>query len=118
MKSLPIIQKTYDLIKWYIPILTRLPRNHKYALGERLTTNLYSLLDSLITAQYESEKLTRLQAINTQLEIIRYQTRLLHEFELIHAPRYEHASKLTNDIGTDLGGWIRQQRGRQDPSPA
>ncbi len=27
--DLPIIQKTYDLIKWYVPILGRLPRDHK-----------------------------------------------------------------------------------------
>jgi hypothetical protein len=25
MQNLPIIQKTYDLIKWYVPILNRLP---------------------------------------------------------------------------------------------
>jgi hypothetical protein len=112
MKELPILQKVYDLVKWYIPILTRLPRNHKYTLGDRLITNLYTLLDDLITAQYEREKLPRLQSINTRLEIIRYQTRLLHEFDLIHALRYEHAAKLTNDIGSDLGGWIRQQRSK------
>ena len=27
MQDLPIIQKTYDLIKWYVPILNRLPSN-------------------------------------------------------------------------------------------
>jgi hypothetical protein len=28
MPDLPIIQKTYDLIRWYVPILNRLPRDH------------------------------------------------------------------------------------------
>jgi hypothetical protein len=27
MEELPIIQKTYDLIKWYVPILNRLPKD-------------------------------------------------------------------------------------------
>jgi hypothetical protein len=27
-QELPIIQKTYDLILWYVPILNRLPRDH------------------------------------------------------------------------------------------
>jgi hypothetical protein len=115
MKQLPILQKVYDLIQWYVPIISRLPRDHKYTLGDRLIANLYTLLDSLIQAQYEREKLHRLQTINTQLEVIRYQTRLLHDFQLIHTPRYEHAAKLTNDIGTDLGGWIRQQRNHNPP---
>lgn len=34
MEELSIIQKTYDLIKWYIYILNRLPRYHKFNLGE------------------------------------------------------------------------------------
>jgi hypothetical protein len=113
MQQLPILQKTYDFVKWYVPILNRLPRSHKYALGERLTSNLYTLLEGLIQAQYEREKLQRLQLLNTHLEVIRYQTRLLHDFELIHTPRYEHAAKLTNDIGTDLGGWIKQQHNKK-----
>ena len=29
MNELPIIQKTHDLIQWYVPILNRLPRDHK-----------------------------------------------------------------------------------------
>ena len=33
-KELPIIQATYDLVKWYVAILNRLPRAHKYGLGE------------------------------------------------------------------------------------
>ena len=31
--ELPIIQRTYDLILWYVPRLNKLPRNYKYALG-------------------------------------------------------------------------------------
>ena len=42
MSDLPIIQKTYDLIKWYVPILNRLPRSHKFALGDRVIAELYN----------------------------------------------------------------------------
>ncbi|MEL6384979.1 MAG: four helix bundle protein, partial [Cyanobacteria bacterium J06626_18] len=28
--DLPIIQKTYDLIKWYVPIINKLPRDHRF----------------------------------------------------------------------------------------
>jgi hypothetical protein len=31
--DLPVIQKTYDLIRWYVPILNRLPRDHRFTLG-------------------------------------------------------------------------------------
>ncbi|NJM95845.1 MAG: diversity-generating retroelement protein Avd [Phormidesmis sp. RL_2_1] len=108
--ELPIIQKTYDLIKWYIPILQRLPRNHRFTLGDRIITGLYTLLDAFIQARYLHNKLNHLQTINASLDIIRYQTRLLLDLELIETRRYEYASSLINDIGIDLGGWIKQQK--------
>jgi hypothetical protein len=55
-------------------------------------------------------KLTQLESLNTRLEILRHQTRLLFDFELIAIDRYEFAGKAINAIGTDLGGWIKQQR--------
>jgi hypothetical protein len=42
--DLPVIQKNYDLVKWYIPILNRLPRDHCFTLGERMINGLYNLL--------------------------------------------------------------------------
>ena len=34
-KIYPLFKKTYDLIKWYVPILNRLPRDQKFLLGDR-----------------------------------------------------------------------------------
>jgi hypothetical protein len=110
MNDLPIIQKAYDLIKWYVPILERLPQRHRFTLGERITNELYDLLEGLITARYAKHKLPQLEDLNTRLEILRHQTRLLLDFELIAVNRYEFAGKAINAIGTDLGGWIKQQR--------
>ena len=113
MQDLPIIQKTYDLIKWYVPILNRLPRDHRFLLGDRIITGLYELLEALIRVRYQREKLTQLETLNSQLDVIRHQTRLLLDFELIPVHRYEYVGQLINAIGADLGGWIKQQRKRQ-----
>lgn len=109
MKELPIIQKTYDLIQWYIPIANRFPRDHKFALGERIVSGLYTLLEELVAARYATEKHARLTALNSRLDVLRFQTRLAKDFGLMAIPRYEHAAKLINEIGVDLGGWIKQQ---------
>ena len=109
MNDLPVIQKTYDLIKYYIPILNRLPKNHKFALGDRIIAELYNLLEGLITAQYSGEKLNLLKALNGKLSILRYQTRLLHDFKLITTKRYQFITQQLNEIGKNLGRWIKQQ---------
>jgi hypothetical protein len=111
MTELPIIQKTYDLIKWYVPILNRLPRDHKFLLGDRIIKGLYDLLEGLILARYAKNKRSQLEALNGHLDILRHQTRLLLDFELIAVQRYEYAGKQLNAIGTELGGWIKQQSG-------
>lgn len=109
MNELPIIQKTYDLIKWYVPHLNRLPRQHKFSLGDRISSGLYDLLESLIKARYSLDKVAQLKAINIQLEILRYQTRLLYDFDLMDTRRLEFISNAFNEIGKDLGGWIKFQ---------
>lgn len=111
MSELSIIQKTYDLIKWYVPILNRLPKTHKFTLGERLINRLYNLLEGLLQAKYSHQKLAQLEELNIQLDILRYFTRLLLDFQLIEINRYEYASKLIDEIGVELGKWIKQQRG-------
>ena len=108
--ELSIIQKTYDFIKWYVPILCRLPKDRKFILGDRTISQLYDVLENLIVARYAKQKLAYLEPLNGRLDILRYQTRLLFDFELIDRRRYEYASRQTNEIGIELGGWIRQQR--------
>ena len=109
--DLPVIQKVYDLIKWYVPILNRLPRNHRFGLGERMIAQLYEMLEGLIQARYLSKnRVYRLEVVNTNLDILRYQTRLLLEFELISNQRYHHAGKQLRAIGQEVGGWLKHQR--------
>lgn len=116
MDDLPIIQKTYDLIRWYVPILNRLPRSHRFLLGDRIITGLYDLLEALITVRYQRQKLAVLQGLNSSLDIMRHQTRLLLDFELISERRYHYAGQLINGIGIELGGWIKQQKQLQGRS--
>ncbi|MEO1743839.1 MAG: diversity-generating retroelement protein Avd [Cyanobacteria bacterium J06629_9] len=116
--ELPIIQKTYDLVKWYVPILNRLPRDHRFMLGDRMIAGLYELLENLVTARYERDKLARLKRLNGRLDVLRYQTRLLLDLELMSARRYEYASQLINGVGVELGGWIRYQTGKAQASTA
>jgi hypothetical protein len=54
MKELSVIQKTYDCIKWYVPIIERLPKIHKFTLGDRIINQLYDLLEGLTWIIHQS----------------------------------------------------------------
>jgi hypothetical protein len=108
--ELPIIQATIDLIQWFVPLLNRLPRDHRFALGDRLVHGLYDLLEGLVAARYSSRKLKQLEPLSARLDLLRLQIRLLHSFQLIDDRRYEHVARLLEEVGRQLGGWISQQR--------
>jgi 23S rRNA-intervening sequence protein len=108
--ELPIVQQTYDLIKWYVPILNRLPRDHKFGLGDRMILALYDLLEGFVAARYARNKRNMLEPLSGKLDILQYQTRLLLDFNLMEVKRYEYASRLLDELGRQLTGWIGQQR--------
>lgn len=108
--ELPILQATIDLIKWFVPLLNGLPRDQKFALGDRIINNLYAVLEGLVAARYGRDKLPLLEPIAARLDLLRIQTRLLHDFKLIDIRRYEHASRLLETVGRQLTGWLQQQR--------
>lgn len=110
MQELSVIQKTYDLVKWLVPILNRLPRSHKFVLGDRLMNCLYELLDGLILARYSRDRVNRLNMMNGRLDVLRHQMRLLLDFKLIKPETYRHSAVLINEIGLEIGGWLRQQK--------
>ncbi len=62
--ELPIIQRMYDLILWYVPRLNKLPSDYKFALGDRIQAQLHCVLEGLIRARYAGEKLVVLEALN------------------------------------------------------
>lgn len=105
--DLSIVQKTYDLILWYLPILNKLPRDHKFNLGDRIINRLYNLLESLVTAQYSKDKLILLQNINLELTLLRYQNRLLLDLKLFSQEKYELVSQKVNAIGIELNSWLK-----------
>lgn len=112
MQELSVIRKTYDLVTWYVPIVNKLPRDHKFALGDRVVDSLYGLLEGLVAAAETHDKAGLLAEAGARLTLLRYQTRLLKDFNLLSTRRYEHVSGRIAEIGAELGGWLRHARGR------
>ena len=114
--ELPILQATTDLIRWFVPLLNGLPRDQKFALGDRIISNLYTVLEALVAARWSREKLPLLEPSAARLALLRIQIRLLHDFQLIDTRRYEHASRLLEAVARQLSGWLQQQQQRRQPA--
>lgn len=82
-------------------------------MGERVESISFDVLEYLLEACYSRDRLPLLNKANIQLEKIRYYVRLCKDLKLINLHRYEVISKMVNEIGVQLGGWIKQQRSRK-----
>jgi hypothetical protein len=68
--ELPIIEASLDLIRWFVPLLNRLPRQHKFGLGDRLISNLYHLMEELVHARYAQAKVPILEPLKSHIVVI------------------------------------------------
>ncbi len=103
------IQDCHDLLLWLIPILDKFPRSRRFTLGERLENGLLKVLEDLVEAAYSKQKKQALARANRQLEIIRHLWRLAYELQVIPLRRYKHGAELMNELGRQIGGWLRGQ---------
>lgn len=105
------IQSCHELLLWMVPQLDKFPRARRFTLGARLETGLLEVLELLIEAAYSREKSSLLRDANRKLELIRHLWRLAHGLALINTRRYEHGARLFDDLGRQLGGWLKSAGG-------
>jgi hypothetical protein len=106
------VTKMYDVLKWLLPKISKLPRSHKFTLGDRATNLGLDVLMLLVEASYTREKLALLQQANRKLEQLRYLLRLCKDLQLLSLRSYGYISREINEAGSFIGGWVKQQQGR------
>jgi hypothetical protein len=108
------ITLTYDLLKWAIPTLKKFPRDQRFLLGDRIENHILDVLELLVQANYSKDKLGYLGDANLKIELLRFLWRLSLDLQYLSTRRYEFVSKKLNDIGSLVGGWIRQQKSKDE----
>lgn len=103
------ITKTYDLLKWLMPAVSKFPKDKKYTLGKRIEDKLLDILELLLHANYSKIKLEILKKANIELEVFRHLIRLSYDLRFINFRKYGFISRSINEIGRLIGGWIKQQ---------
>lgn len=106
--SLPrAVQDCHNLLVWTIPLLDQFPRNRRFTLGERLEAGLIDLLELLVEAAYTKARQDVLRRANLRLAVVRHLWRMAHELRTISGKRYEHGARLMDDLGRQIGGWLK-----------
>lgn len=101
------VQDCHELLLWIIPCLDQFPRSRRFTLGERLEQGLLQILENLVQAAFSKQKREPLSLANRRLEVCRHLWRLAFKLQTIPSKRYEHGSRLMNDLGRQIGGWLK-----------
>lgn len=105
MKQSPIFNKTYDFVKWLIPLTVGFPRQQRFVLAAALQQEALSLQGLLIEAVHQPDPSPKLVAADAELDKLRTHLRLCHDLKLISRGQYEQAANMLVEIGRLLGGW-------------
>jgi hypothetical protein len=107
LKSSPIFSKTYDFVKWLIPLTIKFPRTQRFILAEALQEEALRFQGYLIEAVHQPAPVSMLTTADGELDKIRTHLRLCRDLALISPGQYEHAAGMLTEIGRLLGGWKR-----------
>lgn len=119
MNRLPVLDRTYDFVKWLVPAVAQFPRQQRFLLGERIEGAALELLDLLVEARVSPE--TRPQVLRqavVRVDRLCCLLRLSHELTLLSPRRYEHGSRVLDEIGRQVGGWMKAGAQRREPPVA
>jgi hypothetical protein len=109
MKQSPIFTRTYDLLRWLIPMTVKFPRQQRFVLAVKIQRVALQFQDEIIEAAYSAEPLPRLKQADVTLTKLRLYLRLCRDLELISLGQYAHVSRMVSEVGRLLGGWQKKQ---------
>ena len=95
---------------WLYPTINKFPKSQRFVLGQRIENSILQILEGIIEANQEVNKLVYLKRISVELDKLRILIRLSKDLKFVSIRQYEFAAEKVNEIGKMLGGWIKSSR--------
>lgn len=109
-----IFTRTFDLLTWLLPHCEKFPKGQRYLVTQRLGDAALNFQEALFQANAHrgEPRLAHLRTADGYLTTLRLYLRLAHQWGWLNSGQFEHVSKMIEEIGRLLGGWIRQNQGK------
>lgn len=107
MKQSPIFTRTYDLVRWLLPVTVKFPRQQRFVLAEAVQRTVLRFQEQIIEAAHTDAPHPVLKQADVTLTTLRMYLRLCRDLELLAFGQYEHVARMVNEVGRLLGGWMK-----------
>lgn len=108
-EDMVIFTRTFDLLTWLLPTCERFPKAQRLIVTQRLTNAALDFQEALFDANARrgEQRTAYLRSADAQLNKLRLYLRLAYQWGWLSAGQYEHVSKMVEEIGRLLGGWLK-----------
>ncbi len=114
MQESPIFAKTYDFIKWLIPVTIKFPRHQRFVVAQAMQQAALALQERLIEAVRLPNRADPLRAADVELDKLRFYLRLSADLGYITLEQQRHAGQMLVEIGKMLGSWQKKGVGSRE----
>ena len=118
-----LVRKFVELAKLMNVYLNHFPRHERYALSSQIRNTAYGVYGLIVECQKRYHKKTSLTQLDIAHEQLRMQLYLAYELGYfrftdgrtdgeaaeVEAKRWQAMSKLVDELGRMIGGWIRHE---------
>jgi hypothetical protein len=104
--AVDLSRKLLGIVDAYV---TKLPRERKFTIGNRLLDRAITVLETVTQAFYSprEQKQPLLRSVNVNLEVMRQLLRFLFEAKVHDLRKHEHFCRSIDGLGAAIGGWLK-----------
>jgi len=110
-EGIPIVQRAYDLCVVLYGHVNRFPRAERGLLGRVILDDALQLLTVLTVATRRTARGESLEEASGRLDALRIALRLSRRLGFLSNGGYEEVSKVADEVGRMLGGWLKHEGG-------
>lgn len=110
MEDLKIRLKIETMAVYAYSALRQFPKSERHVLSQEIRQTLWNLLRLVIICNKRYHKKTTLQDLDAELDLLRSQVRLAKDLQYLPFRKYEIWSRLIDEIGRMIGGWIKSAK--------
>lgn len=108
----PVVYAHWErFVGWLLERTEKFPRRVAFTFRTRIDGLALDVVERLVEARYQKDRLGILMQINLDLEKLRLLLRLAHNQRVLDPKALAYACGEIDQAGRMIGGWLRQQRG-------
>lgn len=113
--DLPVYKATYDVLVELFQMVQKMPREHKFVLGEKMKDECMDIFLDIYQANTQADKREYLREAQLHLLKLRVMLRICNDLRLLPLERFVRLNEKIESISRQLAGWSKSEGAQHKP---